>query len=408
MLSGQHLAFSQNLMTQLQNPANAAQFLKNNNIPVTPNLPPHEIVNMARNLAVQSVQSSRQLNAYKTNLVSQQSQQGLLSRNALVGGGQSPAPQQASIPFNSQGMAVGANFSATGQSGPPRAPTEQELKELNERAIAAGGKLIHPSQGSHSLQDYQNQLMVLERQNKKRLHNARQEPNSRPEEAGGMLPNGQFSHSQQHQGLQPGHPQLHGTNMSPSNSHTGPSPRMQNMELGRQQSQKNGSRGASPESQDAVANRNPSPFPQQGGMTQEQYQAMMGGPYGQGVMMSGGQQFIPGRPPQMSFGQPGQPMMDALKQRMPPQPGQPGQAYPPTWPPQQMMNRQMNPVHSPLNLLMVGNAPRHDSESSGSASSPRSANAPSRTTTPTTRQSRPTPYRIPITRQRPTPDADTR
>jgi hypothetical protein len=47
--------------------------------------------------------------------------------------------------------------------------TRDELEEMNQHAAILGGQLQHPPTGSHSRQDYQNQLMVLEMANKKRL-----------------------------------------------------------------------------------------------------------------------------------------------------------------------------------------------------------------------------------------------
>lgn len=187
--------------------------------------------------------------------------------------------------------------------------------------------------------------MVLEQQNKKRLQHARQETNIRSDDPNFPGPPGPPG------GLQPGHPQ--GASMSPSNSHTGPSPRMPNMELGQQQppqqprkpGQKTVSGGASPETGDQI--RNPSPaFAGPGGMTAEQYQQMtqMGGGFPPGMVMNqnGQPQFVSnGRQMQFNPQQQG-PMIEMMKQRMQPQPGQPG-PYPTGWP-QQMMNQQMNQV----------------------------------------------------------------
>ena len=111
-----------------------------------------------------------------------------------------PLPiNQAQIPFGTPGIPGGMNFA--GRDPRSSAPTEAQLREMTETAKQLGGTLQHPSSGSHSLSDYQSQLMVLEQQNKKRLQNARQETNSRNDEPGSGPLTGQFQHQGQ---LQPG------------------------------------------------------------------------------------------------------------------------------------------------------------------------------------------------------------
>lgn len=334
------------------NPVAAANFLKQSGVELPPNMGNQDIMNIARQLAQQTNPGKmhiQQVNSYKQNLAMQQSQQGLTAaRNSIGAGGLSPAGQPAQIPFVNPGIPGGNPFG--GRDGAAqRAPTQEELAQLANQAKAMGGTLQHPSQGgSHSLQDYQNQLMVLELQNKKRLQHARQETNNRSDDPGNGPMNGQFP-QQAGQGLQPGR-QMQGTSMSPSNSRTGPSPQIANLELQRKAGQKPGSGGASPESGEPVGpNRGPSPAfsGQAGGMSTEQYAQMtgqMGGaPYGQPVMMNG-QPFMAGRPhPNMQLGQQqnqlGYEMM--VKQGAIPRP-QAGQPYPQGWQP--VMNQPMAQV----------------------------------------------------------------
>ena len=332
-------------------PAAAAAFLKQSGINLPLNSTNQDILNYARHFAMQGQQNPgamnhHQLQAYKQNLAVQQSQQGLAGRQAIGAGGASPAGQPASIPFVNPGIQGGMNFG--NRENPSRLPTTEELTILANMAKSFGGSLTHPQQGSHSLNDYQNQLMVLETQNKRRLQHARQETNNRSDDPGNGPMNGQLP--QQSGKLQPGH-QIQGTSMSPSNSRTGPSPQIANLELQRKAGQKPGSGGASPEPGDPGPNRGPSPaFPGQGGgMTAEQYAQMtgqMGGPpYGQQVLINGQHQFIAGRPHAgMPFNQQGNPMAYEMmmKQGGNPRP-QPGQPYPPGWS-QQMINQQLGQV----------------------------------------------------------------
>src|SRR5262249_37285710 len=156
--------------------------------------------------------------------------------------------------------------------------------------------------------------------------------------------NGQFPHQQGQ--LQPGHPQLQGPSMSPSNSRAGPSPQMANLELSQQKrkpGQKTASGGATPEPDPASQLRGPSPaFAGQNPMTPDQYHQMaqMGG-YQQGIVIgqNGQPQFVPSRPhPNMGFQPTQNPMAVDLMKRMPPQGGQAGQPYPAAW---QMVNQPM-------------------------------------------------------------------
>lgn len=333
----------------LTSPAAAANFLKQSGVDVPAGTSHQDLINYARQFAQEGKMNTQQLHLYKQNLAMQQSQQGLsAARNSIGAGGVSPAGQPAQIPFVTPGIQGGNPFG--GRDGAQRAPTQAELTQLANQARAMGGTLQHPSQGgSHSLQDYQNQLMVLEQQNKRRLQHARQETNIRSDEPGNGPMNGQFA-QQTGQGLQPGH-QMQGTSMSPSNSRTGPSPQIANLELQRKAGQKPGSGGASPEPGDPIGpNRGPSPAftGQAGGMSTEQYAQMTGqmggGPYGQPVMVNG-QPFMAGRPhPGMQLGQQqnqlGYDMM--VKQGAIPRP-QPGQPYPAGWQPA-MMNQPMAQV----------------------------------------------------------------
>jgi hypothetical protein len=327
----------------LTNPATAMQYLKSQGIPVQPGTPTQDVINMARQVwhNANPATNKQQLAVYKQSLAVQQSQQGMAARASL--GGASPANQQAQIPFGNQG---GMNFAGR---DPRNAPTEAQLREMTEAAQKLGGTLQHPTSGSHSLQDYQNQLMVLELQNKKRLQHARQETNSRNDEPGNGPLNGQF---QPGQGLQPGQ----GANMSPSNSRAGPSPQIPNLELQqRKTGQKGGSGAASPEPDSVAQIRGHSPaFPgQTGGMTSEQFQHMsqMGGPnYAHAMLMNqNGQSYMAGRPHPVQYNQGQQMAMEMMKSRMQPQPGQP---FATGWPPQ-MMNQPMNPVTSKPWLLLI-------------------------------------------------------
>jgi hypothetical protein len=310
------------MMTQqhafaLQNPV---LFLKQYNIPVQPNLSHQDLQRIASVVLQQMAQNqNKSVTAYKQNLAVQQSQQGMNNRPM-------PGPSPANPQF-------AANLN--------RPPTEAELRALEGNAKQLGGQLSHPQAGgSHSLADYQNQLMVLEQQNKKRLQHARQETTNGRDEPGPGPPFPQGG------ALQPGGTPL-GTSMSPSNSRTGPSPRISNMDLQSQQrkpSQKTGSGAASPEPEGQIRGPSPAFAGPQGGMTPELAQmAQMGGqPYPHaGLMAQNGQQLqyrqgIPGMP---SFPQ-GQQIPAEMMKRM-----QQGQ-FPPNWPqqiPQQAFN-QMNPV----------------------------------------------------------------
>jgi hypothetical protein len=347
--NGIHTAQQQPNYLPLQTPQNALQFLKQQGIPTPAGATQQEVVNLACQVWQHnnSPISKQQLNLYKQNLAVQQSQQGLAARASL--GGASPANQQAQIPFGTSGIAGGMNFAGR---DPRNVPTEAQMRELTETAKQLGGSLQHPSSGSHSLQDYQNQLMVLEHQNKKRLQNARQETNSRNDEPGSGPLSGQFQHPGQ---LQPGQQPLQGTSMSPSNSRTGPSPQIAKLELQQQQQQqrkpgqKGGSGAASPEPDTVTQIRGPSPafVGQPGGITQEQFQQMtqMGGPGYPHTMMlaqNGQSPYMTGRPLQgIQFNQQGPMPIELMKSRMQPQTGQPFQAG---WPPQ-MMNQSMNAVH---------------------------------------------------------------
>lgn len=325
--------------------AAAANYLKQSGINVPANTSQQEIINYARNIASQAQQpnlanmTKQQLHVYKQNLTVQQTQQGLAARQSIGAGGASPAGQPATIPFMNPGI-----FVPNREGTVTRPPTQQEMIELLNTARSFGGTLSHPTQGgSHSLADYQSQLMVLEQQNKRRLQHARQETTNRTDEPGNGPMNGQFP-QQQGQGLQPGH-QIQGTSMSPSNSRTGPSPQITNLELQRKAGQKPGSGGASPEPGDPVGpNRGPSPaFPGQGGgMTPEQYAQMTaqmsGAPYGQPVM--NGQPFMAGRPhPGVPMNQQANPMGYEMMIKQGGRP-QPGQQYAPAWQ-QQMIAQQM-------------------------------------------------------------------
>lgn len=345
----------QQLLTSLQNPQNALVFLQRNGVTIPQQYSQTEITNLARSYAMNPNARISHINTYRHNLALQQQQQGLtMARNP----GASPAAQAGSIPLLNPGMSPTVSFLARNpDANINRQPTQAELRDLESEAEQMGGRLIHPpAGGSHSLLDYQNQLMVLEHQNKKRLQHARHETTGIRSDD----PNFPGPGPGPQQGLQPGHAQAQGVSMSPSTSHTGPSPRIPNTELGQQQpqqqphpqqrkpGQKNGSGGASPETGDPVQIRNPNQaFPPQGGMTPDQFQQMaqMGAYAPNMIVTQNGQaQFIPqgqGRPPQIPFNQQQQgPMMEMLKRGMPAQPGQP---YPAGWP-QQMMSQQMNPV----------------------------------------------------------------
>ena len=332
----------------LQSPPNALQFLKAQGVPIPQGASHQDVVNLARQVWQSSNPpvNKQHLANYKQNLAVQQQQQGLAARASLAGA--SPANQPAQIPFAGPGMPGGMNFA--GRDPRSSAPTEAQLREMTEAAKQLGGTLQHPSSGSHSLHDYQSQLMVLEQQNKKRLQHARQETNSRSDEPSSGPLNGQFQHQGQ---LQPGQQPLQGTSMSPSNSRTGPSPQISNLELQQQQQQrkpgqKSGSGAASPESDSVTQIRGPSPAfaAQPGGMTPEQFQQMtqMGGPSYPHAMMLGqnGQpQYMAGRPHPMQFNQQNPMTIELMKSRMQQQPGQP---FPAGWAPP-MMNQPMNSVH---------------------------------------------------------------
>jgi hypothetical protein len=344
--NGMHAAQQQQGFPPFQNAAMAVQYLSSQGINLEKGTTAQDAVNMARQVYHNN---NKQLTAYKQNLVVQQSQQGLATRASL--GGASPANQQAQIPFGNPGIPGGMNFAGR---DPRNVPTQEQLREMTEHAKQLGGTLQHPSSGSHSLQDYQNQLMVLEQQNKKRLQHARQETNSRNDEPGNAPLSGQFA--QHGQGLQPGQQQLQGTSMSPSTSRTGPSPRISNLELQQQQrkpGQKGGSGAASPEPDSVAQMRNPSSafVGQTGGMTAEQFQQMtqMGGQAFSHPMLMGpnGQpQYMAGRPHPVQFNQ-AQPMtMEMMKSRMQQQQQQqqqPGQPFATGWP-QPIINQAVNQV----------------------------------------------------------------
>jgi hypothetical protein len=348
-------------MQVVSTPQGAVAFLRSNGINVPLNSTGQDIMAMARqiinsgNTFSNQGPSKAQLQTYKQNLANQQSQQGL-GRN--MSSAASPAAQQASMHFPSQGI-PGQQFRANDPSkgDATRPPTQQELDLMATKASQLGGALQHPQSGNHSLADYQNQLMVLEQQNKKRLQHARGENGNRPDEPGNGSLNGQFAHQQGPVLQQPGHAQLQGTNMSPSNSRAGPSPQISNLELAQQQrkaGQKIGSGAASPEPGEPQL-RGPSPAftGQGGGITPEQYQQMTQMPpgYPQNMLLSqnGQPPFIPGRP----HPHPGIPLNQAqnamtyemMRQKIPQQaqPGQPGQQFPGGWP-QAMINQPMNQV----------------------------------------------------------------
>jgi hypothetical protein len=350
--NGIHVAQQQPNYLPLQTPSNAMQYLKAQGVPFPSGATQQEVINLARQVW-QSTNplNKQQLNVYKQNLAVQQSQQGLAARASL--GGASPANQSAQIPFGTPGIPGGMNFA--GRDPRSSAPTEAQLREMTEAAKQLGGTLHHPQSGSHSLSDYQSQLMVLEHQNKKRLQSARQETNSRNDEPGSGPLNGQFQHQGQ---LQPSQQALQGTSMSPSNSRTGPSPQISNLELQQQQQQqrkpgqKGGSGAASPEPDTVTQIRGPSPafVGQPGGMTHEQFQQMtqMGGPgYSHSMMLgqNGQPQYMAGRPlPGIQFNQHSPMTIELMKSRVQPQAGQP---FPAGWAPP-MMNQPMNPVHNIL------------------------------------------------------------
>jgi hypothetical protein len=291
---------------------------------------PQEISQSARTLYAQLQQVNANppnLQAYKQKLSQQQSQQG-----RAMGGSASPAGQQATIPgFPNPGIPGGNGFSGRGTpEETTRPPSQAELERMKKLAEGYGGQLMHPANGSHSLHDYQSQLMVLEEQNKKRLQHARNEtiPN-RPDDANGPSMNGQFVGAGG--GLQPGNQQMQGVNMSPQSSRTGPSPQMSSLELvgGRKPGQKTASGGASPEPGDPQI-RGPSPaFAGPGAMSEHYQQMMMNPQYAMMGQNGAGAQFMPGRQHAgVPFGQ-GQhqmtPEMMKMTQRM--QPGQQGPGF---------------------------------------------------------------------------------
>jgi hypothetical protein len=365
---------------QLQNHNAAQQYLKANGVQMTPGASHAEVVNVARQVSMQLQQAGNQPNkgsvhAYKQNLAQQQSQQVMAGRTSL-GGSASPAGQQATI----SGFPANPGIPQTVYS---RTPTQAELEKLSKTAQDLGGQLTHPqSGGSHSLQDYQSQLMVLEQQNQKRLQHARQETTTRADDPGsnGGPMNGQFGGQGQ---LQPGHP-MQGTNMSPQNSRAGPSPQIPNMEISQQRKpgQKTTSGGASPEPGDSQI-RGPSPaFTGPGAMTQEHYQQMTMNHYPQGMLnQNGAGQFIGGRQhPGMPFGQGQAHIPQEMMKMSRMAQGQPGQ-YQPGW--QQMANQQhLNQVCFSCNMLIIDENGSKPTGSTGSADKcSATTNAPSATTT---------------------------
>jgi hypothetical protein len=308
----------QQALHNAQNHLAALNYLKSNNVQYNPNAPPQEILKQAQQLAVVNQNSVKNLQAYKQNLSHQQSAQVL--QRIPMGGSASPANSQATIPFANPGIPA---------TGVPTRPTPEDFEKMSAKAKELGGSLIPNS--NHSLQDYQNQLMVLEQQNKKRLQHARNETTGRPDDQINGGGNGQFGQ----------HPQLQGANMSPQNSRTGPSPQMSQLEIAQQRKSgnKTASGGASPEPGEQI--RGPSPFGGVGGMTAEHYQQMMGQgyPQAQGMLMSqngAGPQFR--QHAGMPFAQ-GAHMQEVMKMsRMPPQ-GPPSQQYQ-AWQQQQLANHQ--------------------------------------------------------------------
>jgi hypothetical protein len=356
--NGIHAAQQQANLLAAQNPQTALQFLRQIGVQIPPGA---DAVALARQIlsSGQGQQvSNKQLAAYKQNLAAQQSQQGLVARASLGAGGASPANPQAQIPFGNPNLPGGMNFAGR---EPYIKPTQEQMAQMAEHAKQLGGSLSHPSTGSHSLMEYQGQLMLLEQQNKKRLLSARNETGNRGDEPATGPLNGQIN-QQQGQGLQPGQPQLQGTNMSPSNSRTGPSPQISNLDINQQQSQqqqqqqqqrkagqKTGSGAASPEPETATQMRGPSPAfsGPQGGMTDQYQQMTQLTPGYQMVMGQNVQpQFLPGRPhPGIPFNTPQtNPMaVEMMKARMQQQAGQPGQQFQHGWSPQ-LMNQAMTPV----------------------------------------------------------------
>lgn len=332
------------------NTERALQFLKAHNINPAPGTSAQDILTMAQKfaLSMQNPQAHKNtLSAYRHSLSVQQSQQGLAARPPMGGmGGATPPNPQGQIPFGNPGISGPINFQANTH------PTREQLKQLSDAAKQLGGDLQHPPSGSHSLHDYQGQLMLLEQQNKRRLQHARQETGVRPDEPGAAGMNGQFPPQQG--ASQPGHPQIQGTNMSPSTSHAGRSPQISNLDLTQQRkpSQKTGSTGSSPEPGGPVGQMpGPGPaFAGQPGITAEQFpqMAQMGQGYPQAMFSGQQNQFMPGRPhPGMSFNQAQNSMAvsEMLKARMAQQAGQPGQAFQPGWP-QHMVNQPINQVYT--------------------------------------------------------------
>jgi hypothetical protein len=322
------MAAQQQAMQQAHNHLAALNYLKGNNVPHNPNAPPQEILKQANQHVAANQNSQKNLQAYKQNLSHQQTAQVLQAQGRIpMGAGASPANSQATIPFANPGIPA---------SGVPARLTPEDFEKMNAKAKELGGTLVQSS--NHSLQDYQNQLMVLEQQNKKRLQHARNETPGRSDDqmnGGGGPLNGQFSQ----------HPQLQGANMSPQNSRTGPSPQMSQPEIAQQRKSgnKTASGGTSPEPGEQI--RGPSPFGGGGGgMTHEQYTQMtMPQGYPQGMLMSqnaGGSQFAGRQHAGMPFAQNGAHMQEVMKMsRM--QQGPPSQQqYQQTWQQQQMANHQ--------------------------------------------------------------------
>jgi len=107
---------------------------------------------------------------------------------------------------------MGGRLSFTTVSGEKREPTEQEMIQLQARIAMMGGTFKHPpSGGKHSLQEYQAQVMVMERQqHKRRFQHARNEISTRGDEYSGGPLNRQLHPQGGPGGLQLGHPHFQG------------------------------------------------------------------------------------------------------------------------------------------------------------------------------------------------------
>lgn len=128
------------------------------------------------------------------------------------------------MPPNS--AAVAAALSQSAAQGSPMGPAAMDgvMPEFAANGAMRGAMMPNPgvagqpgaANGSHALQDYQMQLMLLEQQNKKRLLMARQEQDGMAAHTGVPVANGQFP-----------------PNMSPSGSRAGgPSPNPNDMQRG--------------------------------------------------------------------------------------------------------------------------------------------------------------------------------